>query len=155
MLAVFLCLAPRLRMIVAVLLIPSYDFMAWTGTTFTFFCTKYSFWHRTKKTIQLLWILNQKESEIGGSTNVVFGTVSASHLIWSARKLSLDGDLNLQTQLSYMDIRNLENNFEQDRECRYKGNIEALLRNCCCCGKVVSVAFSECVCVCSLCYPAC
>jgi len=44
-----------------------------------------------------------------------------------------------------MDTNNLENNLEQDRQCRFKGNIEALLCNCCYCGIAVSVAFSECV----------
>ena len=61
--------------------------------------------------------------------------------------MSLEEDIKLQTQLSYMDTSNLENNLEQDGECRYTGNIEAVLRNGCCCGKVVSVAFSECVCL--------
>jgi hypothetical protein len=54
------------------------------------------------KTIQQLWILNRKESETRGSTNVVFGTMSASHSIRSARKfVSLEDDLKLQTHLSY------------------------------------------------------
>ena len=44
-----------------------------------------------------------------------------------------------------MDTNNLENNLEQDSHCRYKGNIEVLLCNCCYLGKAVSVAFSECV----------
>ena len=44
-----------------------------------------------------------------------------------------------------MDTNNWENNLEQDRQCRYKGNIEALLCNCRYHGKAVSVAFSECV----------
>jgi hypothetical protein len=59
--------------------------------------------------------------------------------------VSLEEDLKLQTQLSYMDTNNLENNLEQDGQCRYKGNIEALLGNHCCRGKAISVAFSECV----------
>jgi len=34
-------------------------------------------------------------------------------------------------------------------------NIEARSRNHFCCGKAISITYSECVCVCSLNYPAC
>ena len=34
---------------------------------------------------------------------------------------------------------------EQDRLCKYTRNIEACSRNHCCCGKAVSISYSECV----------
>jgi len=44
-----------------------------------------------------------------------------------------------------MDTNNLENNLDQDGQCKCKGNIEVLLCNRCCHGKAISVAFFECV----------
>jgi hypothetical protein len=34
---------------------------------------------------------------------------------------------------------------KQERHCTYKHNIKALLHNHCCCGKAISITYSECV----------
>jgi hypothetical protein len=45
--------------------------------------------------------------------------------------------------------------FQQDRQCTYTCNNEALVRNYCCSGKAIRTTYSEFVSVCSLDYPAC
>ena len=44
-----------------------------------------------------------------------------------------------------VDHRILRDETKQDRQCTYKRNIQARVRNYCCCGKAVSIIYSECV----------
>jgi hypothetical protein len=37
------------------------------------------------------------------------------------------------------------NTFKQDRQCKYKRNVEARSRNHCCCRKTNNIIYSECV----------
>ena len=62
-----------------------------------------------------------------------------------AAKVSTRLYVSLRQYFSVSPQRLIRAKDEQDRLCKYTRNIEACSRNHCCCGKAVSISYSECV----------